>query len=127
MKWDKINLRYRALVSSTFSRHSSVIMKQHTIVLHVILISILVKIGYKSWQMVCFSVWLRWLLWLIWNWFLRFFIGFQFLCNLLILIKLCKIWYLNWGKGLLFPRNQVFCLKNWKPWQAPTTIKFNIF
>ena len=28
---------------------------------------------------------------------------------------------------LLFSRNQVFCLKNWKLWQTPTTIEFNIF
>ena len=43
--------------------------------------------------------------------------------NLVLLIKLCKIRYLNLDK--LFPRNQVICLKNWK--RAPTTIKFNIF
>ena len=28
-------------------------------------------------------------------------------------------------KTLLFLRNQVFCLKNWKLWRAPTTIDFN--
>ena len=50
-----------------------------------------------------------------------------FFYNLVILIKLCKIWYLNLDKALLFLRNQVICLKNWKLWQAPTTIKFNIF
>ena len=27
----------------------------------------------------------------------------------------------------VFSRNQVFCLKNWKFWQAPTTIDFNKF
>ena len=40
---------------------------------------------------------------------------------------LCKIQYLNLDKAPLFPRNQVICLKNWKLWRAPTTIKFNIF
>ena len=49
-----------------------------------------------------------------------------FFYNLVILIKLCKIRYLNLNKALLFPRNQVICLKNWKFWWAPTTIKFNI-
>ena len=29
--------------------------------------------------------------------------------------------------GILFPRNQVFCLKNWTLWRASTTIEFNIF
>ena len=47
--------------------------------------------------------------------------------SLVILIKLCKIWYLNLYKALLLTRNQVICLKNWKLWRAPTTIKFNIF
>ena len=50
-----------------------------------------------------------------------------FFCNLVILIKLCKIRYLNLDKTPLFPRIQVICLKNWKLWQAATTIKFNIF
>ena len=27
----------------------------------------------------------------------------------------------------MFSRNQVFCLKNWKLWRAPTTIDFNNF
>ena len=44
----------------------------------------------------------------------------SFSYNLVILIKLCKIWYLNLDKTLLFWRNQV-------TWQAPNTIKFNIF
>ena len=39
----------------------------------------------------------------------------------LTLIKLCKIRYLNLDKSLLFPRNQIICLKNWKLWRAPTT------
>ena len=47
--------------------------------------------------------------------------------NLVVLIKLCKIRYRNYGRPLLFPRNQVFCLKNWKLWRASTTIEFNIF
>ena len=50
-----------------------------------------------------------------------------FFYNLIILIKLCKIQDLNLDKAPLFPRNQVICLKNWKLWRAPTTIKFNIF
>ena len=33
----------------------------------------------------------------------------------------------NLDKALLFSRNQVFCLKNWKLWRAPTTINFNNF
>ena len=45
----------------------------------------------------------------------------------IILIKLSKIWYLNLDKALLFPRTKVICLKNWKLWRAPTTIKFIIF
>ena len=44
-----------------------------------------------------------------------------------MLIKWCKIQYLNLGKALLFARNQVIYLKNWKLWQAPTTVQFNIF
>ena len=32
--------------------------------------------------------------------------------NLTILIKLCKIWYLNLDKAILLPRSQVNCLKN---------------
>ena len=50
-----------------------------------------------------------------------------FFYNLVILIKLYKIRYQNLDKALLFPRNQVICLKNRKLWGAPTTIKFNIF
>ena len=30
-------------------------------------------------------------------------------------------------KALLFPGNQVFCLKSWKLWRAPTVIEFNYF
>ena len=33
----------------------------------------------------------------------------------------------NSDKALLFSRNQVFCLKIWKLWWAPTTLQFNIF
>ena len=47
--------------------------------------------------------------------------------NLVILIKLYKIRYLNFDKALLFPRNQAIWQKNWKLWRAPTTTKFNVF
>ena len=30
-------------------------------------------------------------------------------------------------KALLFLRNQVFCLRIWKLWWAPTVLQFNIF
>ena len=30
-------------------------------------------------------------------------------------------------EALLFPRNQVICLQNWKLWRAPTVTEFNIF
>ena len=50
-----------------------------------------------------------------------------FVYNLVILIKLCKTRYLNLEKTLLFPRNQVICLKCWKLWRAPATVEFNIF
>ena len=33
----------------------------------------------------------------------------------------------NLDRSLLFSKNQVFCLKNWKPWQASTTRDFNNF
>ena len=33
----------------------------------------------------------------------------------------------NLDKALLLSRNQVFCLKNWQLWRAPTTIEFNVF
>ena len=52
-------------------------------------------------------------------------IGSQFY-GLIFLI----IWFFrqrNLDKALLFARNQVFCLKNWKIWRAPATIDFNIF
>ena len=52
------------------------------------------------------------------DWFLYYFI---------ILIKECKISYKTLDKALLFSRNQVFCLKNWKLWRAPTTLEFNFF
>ena len=35
--------------------------------------------------------------------------------------------YENLGKVLLLSRNQVFCLKIWKLWRAPTILQFNIF
>ena len=50
-----------------------------------------------------------------------------FFYNLVVLIKLHKIWYLNLGKAHLFPSNQALCLKYWKLWRVPTTRKFNIF
>ena len=50
-----------------------------------------------------------------------------FFYNLVTLIKWCKIWYLNLDKAILFPRNQVICLKNGKLWLAATTMEFNIF
>ena len=51
-----------------------------------------------------------------------------FFYNLIILIKLYKIWYLNLGKALLFPRNQVIYLKN-KFWLQHfwKNFGFNIF
>ena len=33
----------------------------------------------------------------------------------------------NLDKTILFSKNQVFCLKNWKLWRAPTTVEFNTF
>ena len=50
-----------------------------------------------------------------------------FLYYLIILIKQWKISYENFDKALLFSRNLVFCLRNWKLWRAPTVIEFNIF
>ena len=50
----------------------------------------------------------------------------QLFCNFIMLIKLCKIQYWNFDKALAFPRNQIICLKNWKPWWTPTGVKFNI-
>ena len=49
-----------------------------------------------------------------------------FFYNLIILINLDKIRYLNLEKTLLFPRNQVICRKV-KTWQAPTTTEFNFW
>ena len=56
-------------------------------------------------------------------------LGFMdwFLYYLIMLIKKCKIPYKILDKALLFSRNQVFCLKNWKLWRALTTLEFNIF
>ena len=53
------------------------------------------------------------------NWF--------FFNNLVKLIMLCKIRYLNIDKALLIPRNQAIFLKKWKIWWALTAMKFNIF
>ena len=50
-----------------------------------------------------------------------------FYYNLIILIRYCKILYKNLDKAPWFSRNQVFCLKIWKLWRAPTTLQFNIF
>ena len=50
-----------------------------------------------------------------------------FFYDLVILIKLYKIRYLNLDKALWFPRNQAICLKNWKLWRASTALKFNNF
>ena len=50
-----------------------------------------------------------------------------FFYSLIILIKLHKIWYLRLYKPLLFPKNQVIFLKNWKLWRPLLTIKFNHF
>ena len=50
-----------------------------------------------------------------------------FFYNLVILIKLYKIPYLNLDKTLLFPRNQAICLITRKRWRAPTATNFNIF
>ena len=57
----------------------------------------------------------------------KFFFIDWFYYNLIILIKQCKIPYKNVDKALLFSRNQVFCLKIWNLWRAPTTLQFNIF
>ena len=35
--------------------------------------------------------------------------------------------YKNLDRALLFLRNQVFCLKSWKLWWAPTILQFKIF
>ena len=48
-----------------------------------------------------------------------------FFYNLVILIKLYEIRYLNLDKILFFLRNQTICLKNLK-FRAPTTTKSNI-
>ena len=51
----------------------------------------------------------------------------QFFYNLVILIKLYKMRYLDLDKTLLFPRDQAIGLENWKLWRAPTAEKFDIF
>ena len=66
---------------------------------------------------------LRCLALLIWNWLLQT----VFFYTLIILIKLCKIQYLNLYKSVLFPRNQIFYLKKKAFWRATTTTEFNIF
>ena len=50
-----------------------------------------------------------------------------FLYNLIILIRLCKIWYLHLYKSLLFTRNQVICLKKLKTVTSSNYHKFTIF
>ena len=75
------------------------------------------------WFFLTFFEYLRWLGWLNQN---CFFMDW-FYYNLIILIKPCKIPHKILDKILLFSRNQVFCLKIWKLWRAPTTLKFNIF
>ena len=44
-----------------------------------------------------------------------------------MLINWSRIQYLNLGEALLFPRNQVICLKNWKLFRTPTTSPFKNF
>ena len=56
-----------------------------------------------------------------------FFFMDWFYYNLIILINYWKMPYKNLDKALLFLRNQVFCLKIWKLWRAPTILQFNIF
>ena len=51
----------------------------------------------------------------------------QFFYNLVILIKLYKMRYLDLDKTLLFPRDQAIGLENWKLWRARTAKKFGIF
>ena len=51
----------------------------------------------------------------------------QFFHNLVILIKLYKMRYLDLDKTLLFPRDQAIGLENWKLWRARTAKKFGIF
>ena len=46
---------------------------------------------------------------------------------MIILIKQRKISYKNLDKALSFSKNQVFCLKIWKLWRAPTILQINIF
>ena len=88
------------------------------------MISLHMPLSAGGWLTVFVRVsWLRWLTWLLYNWRLKEWLFY----NLVLLIKLCKIGYLNLDKVLLFPRNHVICFKNWKFWRAPTTIQFNIF
>ena len=65
---------------------------------------------------------LRRLAWLKENFFIDW-----FYYNLTILIKWCQISFKYLDKAVLFPRNQVFCLKIWKLWRASTTLQVNIF
>ena len=58
-----------------------------------------------------------------------------FACSWYKFLKLTWLVWLKWlglcgknlDKALLFLRNQAFCLKIWKIWQASATIQFNIF
>ena len=49
-----------------------------------------------------------------------------FFYNLVILIKLYKIWYLDLDKdkALLFPKTHGIWLKNWKLWRLPQSLIF---
>ena len=48
-----------------------------------------------------------------------------FFSNFVILIKKWKILYLDLDKALLFPRDEVIFLENWKLWRTSTTIELN--
>ena len=84
------------------------------------------RLHFNAWFLIYLTFFesLRWLAWLKQN---CFFMDW-FYYNLIILIKSCKIPHHKiLDKILLFSRNQVFCLKIWKLWRAPTTLQFNIF
>ena len=49
------------------------------------------------------------------------FLRILFVAHVVNIKLVFKDWYLNSDKAVLFPRNQVICLKNWKLWRAPTT------
>ena len=66
---------------------------------------------------------LRCLAWLKQNSFFMYW----FYYNLIVLIKQFKTPYNNLDKALLFSRKQVFCLKIWKFWRAPTTLSLIFF